>query len=121
MTGESKQNLNLAFELYKENNKDTELKLKDLQYFEETFFNNLYIQLKAGARQLKQVAKHFKIDLTNPEKMSTDQLVILLAGYNAGQGRVERKGIGYILEHYEETKNYIVKLIPFFKEIEITV
>lgn len=47
-------------------------------------------------------------------KMFNNDLVLALAAYNAGEGAVKK--YGYKIPPYKETRNYVKKVIAFYKE-----
>lgn len=65
--------------------------------------NNPYENIHGGTRYLRDLLIMFKNDLT-----------LALAAYNAGENAVKRHG--YKIPPYEETRNYINKVLQYYKE-----
>ena len=63
--------------------------------------------IQGGTRYLRYLAKLFNNDLT-----------LMLAAYNAGEGTVKK--YGNKIPPYKETKNYIKKVIKYYKKYKLS-
>jgi len=79
---------------------------------EKLFYSDLFIQTKAGLREIKKIARNYGIDISynsNINQNNIEEIILILASYNAGIGNFKQNPNRVLFQ--KETNEYVKSII----------